>query len=77
MMSRIRFLLTLAAFLATTVQALGAPPGVPPKDPPDDAPGHVRKAPAPVLGAGLAAIIAAGAAGYGLWRRRRGSTDDS
>ena len=72
-MTRVRFWLALAAFLAAPIEAMGAPPGVPPIDPPDDAPGQVRQAPAPVIGAGLPVIIVAGAAviGYRLWRRRR------
>ena len=81
-MRKFRFLLTLAAFLAAAVPAMGAgpnvPPNVPPVNPPHDAPGRIHTAPAPVLGAGLAAIIAAGAvlAGYGLRRRKERSSDD-
>jgi hypothetical protein len=73
-MTRARFLLALAALVASTAPAV-AGPHVPPTDPPDDAPGHVRTAPAPVLGAGLPAIAVGGAAlvGYRLWRRRQQS----
>jgi hypothetical protein len=89
-MTRLGFLLSLTAFLASTATAVGAPPrGVPPRNPPYDAPGHkrgkppkdrgggARAAPAPLLGAGLPAIIAVAAAvGYRLWRRGQRPTDE-
>jgi hypothetical protein len=86
-MTRNAFLLTLVAFLASTTRARGGTPGV--VDPPPQivpvAPNRpprggdpVRPAPAPLLGAGLPAILAAGAAlaGYRLWRRQRRRDDD-
>lgn len=77
-MTRARFLLTLAALLTSAATGAAARPvGVPPADPPDDAPGRVRGAPAPLLGAGLPAIITVGAAlvGYRLWRRKQRPID--
>jgi hypothetical protein len=77
-MTRHRFLLTLAAFVASLAQPAGAQNGPPfdPPGPPPVPPG--RGGPAPLLGAGLPAILSAGAAlvGYQLWRRRRRPTDD-
>jgi hypothetical protein len=79
-MTRTRFLLTLAAFVASIPQLADAqettstryqPPPVTKR------PGGVRGGPAPVLGAGLPAIVVAGGAlaGYRLWRRRRQSSE--
>jgi hypothetical protein len=78
-MTRNGFMLTIAAWVASTAQAVSAPPrGVPPANPPDDAPGRVRRAaPAPVLGAGLSAIVVGGAALVGWWLRRRRPADKS
>jgi len=81
-MTRKRFLLILLAFVASTAQPVHAQQRRgPPFDPPpvDRPPGPGRGVPAPVLGAGLPAILGAGAAlvGYRLWRRRRRSTDVS
>jgi len=69
----------LAALLASAATGAAAQPvRVPPQNPPSDAPGRVRGTPAPLLGAGLPALIAAGAAlaGWRLWRRQRGPIDD-
>jgi len=78
-MTRNGFLLTVAALVASTAQAVSAPPrGVPPQYPPQDAPGRIRRAaPAPVLGAGLSAIVVGGAALVGWWLRRRQPNDKS
>jgi hypothetical protein len=79
-MTRNRFLMTLAAFVASLAQPAGAQNGRPfdPPGPPPVPPGRGRGGPVPLLGAGLPAILSAGAAlvGYQLWRRRRRSTDD-
>lgn len=78
-MTRAGFLAMLAALLASAATGAAAQPvRVPPQNPPSDAPGRVRGTPAPLLGAGLPALIAAGAAlaGWRLWRRQRGPIDD-
>jgi hypothetical protein len=83
--------LTLAAFLASTTRARGGTQGVVDlvpnlpsrivpaiRNPPPRGGGPVRPAPAPLLGAGLPALLVAGAAltGYRLWRRKRRRDND-
>jgi hypothetical protein len=90
-MTRNAFLLTLAAFLASTMRASADPPGIARaiqnvpsrivpilRTPPPRGGGPVRPAPAPLLGAGLPAILVAGAAltGYRLWRRKQRRDND-
>jgi len=77
-MTRKHFLLALAAFVASMAKAADARPRFDPP-PVERPPRVVRGAPAPVLGAGLPAIVIAGAAlaGYRLWRRRGRSADDT
>jgi hypothetical protein len=79
-MTNRRKLLILASLLGTTAQAPGRP-GPPSNVPPIQVPPRGRPpvfVPAPLLGAGLPAIVAAGAAiaGYRLWRRRRQPSED-
>jgi hypothetical protein len=78
-MTRNRFLLTLAAFVASLAHPARAQKAPPFDPPPAELPPKPGKGgPAPLLGAGLPAIISAGAAlvGYRLWRRKRRSPDD-
>jgi hypothetical protein len=79
-MTRMRFVWTLAAFVALAAQPVAAqtqsrfdPPPTTTTNP------NIRGGPAPVIGAGLPVIILAGAAlaGYRLWRRKGRPTDNS
>jgi hypothetical protein len=82
-MTRSRFLMALAAFVASLAPLAKGQAGPPFDPPPVERPplgrGRGRGGPAPLLGAGLPAILSAGAAlvGYGLWRRKQRSRDDS
>ena len=79
-MTRMRFVLTLTAFVALAAQPVAAQSSF---DPPPTTSSattvKVRGGPAPLIGAGLPVIIVAGAAlaGYRLWRRKVRPTDNS
>jgi hypothetical protein len=79
MITRMRFVLTVAAFTALAAQPVAAQSSFDTPTVTLQRKEKVRGGPAPLIGAGLPVIVVAGAAlaGYRLRRRKGRSTDNS